>query len=399
MTTTRLSDDPVLQLVDRVYDAALKPDAWPDVVQSIASFLGKAKGKLFTPLLPADKGGLAVTVGIPEAADHIWATRYRDDDVWVQAGVAKGLMYEGNVVSDEDLVPEEEFVRSRIYREHLRHLDIGRLCCGVVFGLQPSGMPATVFSVARELARPFAADELATVRLLVPHLSRALGVMFRLRDEELKLAVSLAALDRLSVGVVLLDAGGRIAHSNREGARILDERDGLSRANGFGFSDPAARAAWARVLPSLLDRSLADVPHFSNTVAVPRPSGRAPLVLQAAPLGTSNAFAAPSDTSAIVFITDPEAGSELDRAAMRDLYQATAAEALLAELLCRGRTLAEAATERGISEATARTQLAELFQKTGTRRQADLIRVLMSLRTVPDSASGAREGRAPGSAE
>ena len=95
---TTLSRDPMLQLIDRIYDAALKPEAWPDVVESIAMHMGNSKGKLFTPLLPVDKGGLGVTIGIPEAADHVWGTQYRDHDVWVIAGVGKGLMWEGNVV-------------------------------------------------------------------------------------------------------------------------------------------------------------------------------------------------------------------------------------------------------------------------------------------------------------
>ena len=369
----------MLQLIDRIYDAALKPEAWPGVVESIAMHMGNSKGKLFTPLLPVDKGGLGVTIGIPEAADHVWGTQYRDHDVWVIAGVGKGLMWEGNVVTDDDLVPEEEFVQSRIYREHLRHLDIGRLCCGVVFDMRPSSTPATVFSAARELARPYSADEKNAMRLLVPHLSRALGVMYRLRDADLKLAVSLAALDRLVVGVVLLDGGGRIAHANREATRILDERDGLTRNGGFAFAAESARTQWARVLPSLFDRSVSTVPHFSDAVGVPRPSGRAPLVLQAAPLGATHAFAAPAEAVAVVFITDPDRRTELDMAALRDLYQITPAEAGLAEALCRGLTIAQAAVERGTSEATARTQLGELFRKTGTRRQADLIRVLMSL--------------------
>jgi DNA-binding CsgD family transcriptional regulator len=103
-------------------------------------------------------------------------------------------------------------------------------------------------------------------------------------------------------------------------------------------------------------------------------------VLQAAPLGTTQAFAAPADAAAVVFITDPDQRHELDIATMRDLYRTTPAEAALAELLCRGQTVAQAAAARAISEATARTQLGELFRKTGTNRQADLIRVLMSLR-------------------
>jgi DNA-binding CsgD family transcriptional regulator len=318
-------------------------------------------------------------VGIPEAADWVWATRYMNDDVWLHAGIAKGAMRQGNVVIDTDLVPEEEFLKSKIYREHLQYLQIGRLCSGVVFDGTSSDLVPTVVSVARELDRPFTPYERDNMRLLVTHLSRALGVMYRLRDAELKVAASLAALDRLPSGVALLDGLGRIIHANLEAARIFDEKDGLTRSDRLSFDDAEARDDWLRVERSVLDRDVSGVPHFCEAVAVRRPSGRHALLLQAAPLARRNAFASPSEAAAIVFILDAQRDIGLDREAMRDLYQATPAEIRMAESLCAGRTVAQAAADHGISEATARSQLHALFEKTRTSRQADLIRVLLSL--------------------
>ena len=57
----------------------------------------------------------------------------------------------------------------------------------------------------------------------------------------------------------------------------------------------------------------------------------------------------------------------------------SAAEARLAVLLCGGRTLSDAAQELAVSQETLKTQLASLFQKTGTNRQAELVRLLLSL--------------------
>ena len=62
---------------------------------------------------------------------------------------------------------------------------------------------------------------------------------------------------------------------------------------------------------------------------------------------------------------------------MRDLlcsvYDLTAAEAELAALLCEGETLAAAADFRGVKLNTARTQLKQVFSKTRTNRQAELV--------------------------
>ena len=47
-------------------------------------------------------------------------------------------------------------------------------------------------------------------------------------------------------------------------------------------------------------------------------------------------------------------------------------------LLVQGMTISEAAEALGISIPTAKTHLARLFDKTGTSRQTDLVRLAMS---------------------
>jgi DNA-binding NarL/FixJ family response regulator len=59
----------------------------------------------------------------------------------------------------------------------------------------------------------------------------------------------------------------------------------------------------------------------------------------------------------------------------------TPAEARVATLLTQGRTLAQIATEFGISRTTVAFHLRNIFQKTGTRRQAELVAVLLSKQT------------------
>jgi DNA-binding CsgD family transcriptional regulator len=59
------------------------------------------------------------------------------------------------------------------------------------------------------------------------------------------------------------------------------------------------------------------------------------------------------------------------------LYGFTAAEARLVLTLVESDGLAAAAGELGITLNTARTHLKRVFEKTGTRRQSDLIRRLL----------------------
>ena len=85
----------------------------------------------------------------------------------------------------------------------------------------------------------------------------------------------------------------------------------------------------------------------------------------------------------IVYVSEEEADLGLSIPQVQSLFQLTPREAALTVILCAGRTLVEAAQELGITEQTARSYSREIFQKTGTNRQADLIRrVLTSVAAI-----------------
>lgn len=313
--------------------------------------------------------------------------RYLQHDIWMHVSIARGLYVEGCAILDKDLVPEDEFVQSIIYREHLHKIGVARVCAGGIFDMSAQHVLPTLIGTYRGLNEPrFDEANRDRMKLLVPHLSRALGVMYRLRDAELKMAATFAALDRLSSAVVLIGKRGAVIHANRQATRILEEDDGLALSHGKAgpsrlvASDPTVQSAMDRAVSLATSVDLIDVPHFSTAVRVLRRSVRQPLALQFAPLPELNDFREGSDAvSGIVFITEPDAGAAIDAATLHRLFGVSSAEARLAALLCSGRTLSEAAEELAVSQETLKTQLASLFQKTGTNRQAELVRLLLSL--------------------
>lgn len=124
------------------------------------------------------------------------------------------------------------------YQDLLSKHDIAHLLSGIVFGMDsPQSNPYVVCSLLRGLKggafKPYERDRLA---ILVLHLSRSLGVMTRLQELQLKASASLAALDKLSVRVLLFDARGLATFANRAAHRILQEEDGLQLQHRFGDS-------------------------------------------------------------------------------------------------------------------------------------------------------------------
>jgi DNA-binding CsgD family transcriptional regulator len=165
--------------------------------------------------------------------------------------------------------------------------------------------------------------------------------------------VSAEILDALRLAVVLVAAGGqRVLWANRSARGILNRAEGLCVGpRGLQVAGSAGGGA----------------------VHVPRPSGR-PLALVTSPLSH-----APSGLGPIhaVFITDPDAEIEAPAAALTRLYGLTRTESEVAGELLAGRTPEELAAELGISVHTARTHVKRILAKTETRRQSELVRLLL----------------------
>jgi DNA-binding CsgD family transcriptional regulator len=80
---------------------------------------------------------------------------------------------------------------------------------------------------------------------------------------------------------------------------------------------------------------------------------------------------------AILFITDPEEVALVRRENLRQDFGLTPAEAGFTREVLKADGLQAAADRLGISLTTARTHLAHVFDKTGTRRQAELVRLIL----------------------
>jgi len=86
----------------------------------------------------------------------------------------------------------------------------------------------------------------------------------------------------------------------------------------------------------------------------------------------------PATAFAAVLISDPDALAAPPVTVLRRLWGLTGAEAILAREMAAGHSLHVAAEHLGVTVATARSQLARVFAKTGSDRQADLMRMLVT---------------------
>jgi DNA-binding CsgD family transcriptional regulator len=379
--------DAFSELVHRIYEAGLEPALWTGVVRQVANSLGASKGLLFTPRLAPHHGGLVFPAGIEEHTLLTWATHFIDKDVWTQAAIRKDLFRTNICWTDADLVPERELVRSSFYTHFLSHIDIHRVCAGTIFGEGPA-MPTTALSVFRgEADPPFDDDDLEWMRRLVPHLSRSVGLMMRLDMQGTQIASTRAAFDRLPFGVALLDEDMQVVHCNAAARDVMSRGDGLMIDAGNRLESRVAgeeSGSLSRWLEDVRDLALPQ-PHFCDGFQVERHGVDAPChyLVQCVPIAPPSAWA-PAEGVAryVIFISDPAATELPTIERLIALYSLTRAQARAALALALGGSYKSVARELGVSEETVRSHVKEIYPKLRVNRQADLVRLLLSLGRV-----------------
>ncbi len=230
-----------------------------------------------------------------------------------------------------------------------------------------------LFHIARRRqSGDFGADDVARMGVLAPHVRRAVQMQRRFALAE----AEHASLDRLPWAIVVVDAAGRLLSCNATGEALLRAGDGLALRRGRLAA--AAPKETGALLSAIRQAGVAadGAAQPPAALALPRPSLKRPLEVLVAPLRRTPAR--PGQPAAVaLFVSDPERRAEPAVDALRRLYGLSKAEATLAVALVDGSGLGEAAARLGISRATAKTQLQAVFAKTDTRRQAQLVHLLL----------------------
>lgn len=227
---------------------------------------------------------------------------------------------------------------------------------------------------------PFTTKELALSSRMLPIVTDMVELAGYANQLTRLSELAQTALDGIPYGVLLLTNDGDLLGANTAGVDILSESDGLSVGmNGLIASSHADTTRLHEFLALAGDSSL-DFPRY---LSLPRPSGRIDMQLSLVPVRNKRDEIS-ENADRIVIIGEPDDPRGLEIRALVTLLGLTNAEARLLAGLAQGRSLQEQCSMMGIKISTARTYLARMLSKTGTRRQPELIGLaLRSLAKLP----------------
>jgi DNA-binding CsgD family transcriptional regulator len=108
------------------------------------------------------------------------------------------------------------------------------------------------------------------------------------------------------------------------------------------------------------------------------------MMAYALPFKKSQADLNEDEAMAAMIIYDPTTAGDMRTDGLKTFYSLSVAEARLAESLCAGQPLPDAATSLGISVNTARSQLRGIFKKVGVTSQSALLREFAKALKLPE---------------
>jgi len=192
---------------------------------------------------------------------------------------------------------------------------------------------------------------------------------------DLTCLASREVLDRIATGVIFLSAARRVVALNAEAERIVTADDGLGvdRDCRLCATGPDA-PRFGRVMGLASSGALPRGSYASGALQLRRDAGSSYGIL-VCPLPRSSEISTDGPVVAVL-VSDPECRPE-STALLMKLYGLTRAEARLTKAIASGRTPAEAASALGVTLNTVRWTLKQVFAKTGTRRQAELARLVL----------------------
>jgi DNA-binding CsgD family transcriptional regulator len=188
-----------------------------------------------------------------------------------------------------------------------------------------------------------------------------------------------SALDWLATGYLLVDREGRVLKMNRAAQAIVQRCDGLSMRGGMlEASDGQAAVTLREAIRRASDGEVQSAAAVGGIVHLSRARAR-PLTVILVPIhhGLPGHSVDPGVLVALL-IPEVEVGRQKSGQFLRDLYGLTQREADIAADLLQGHRVSDIARLRELSVNTIRTHLKRLLEKTGTTRQADLLRVLVA---------------------
>jgi DNA-binding SARP family transcriptional activator/DNA-binding CsgD family transcriptional regulator len=365
----------VSALIGDIYDASLDPSLWPEVLIKCRTFIGGQSATLFAK--DATRKSLNIYFedgGLDPHYKQLYFGEYGKLDPFTTGHL---LAEVGAPLSTIDFLPFGEFHESRFYQEWARPQGLIDFASAVI---EKSATSVAMFGIFRHERDGVVDDDARqAMSLIIPHIRRAVLIGRTVEHKSMEAATFADTLDGLSAGVFLVDEADRLVHANESGQSMLDTRDVLHLTRGrLGARDPSPDKALREVFGAA---GGGDGAVGAKGISIPMTAlGGEQYVAHVLPLTSGARRRAGSRYAAVAATFVHKAALKLQSPPeiLAKTFGLTPTEMRVLLAIVEVGGVSETAKALGVADTTVKTHLHRLFAKTGTARQAELVKLVAS---------------------
>jgi DNA-binding CsgD family transcriptional regulator/PAS domain-containing protein len=366
-------------LIGGIYDCVIAPEQWTRVLNEIRMEFGFTSAVLSACSLINPRFGVNAAAGTdPVESLTQTSIEYAADIVELWGGVERIRQYPlGEPIIRSHAVPEEIILGNRYHREWT--MPRGLLDAVGVALVRDKTMIGNVAFGQHQSDGAIEDAQVSGLRVLAPHMRRAVTISNLFDMKTVEAATFSATVETLTAGVVLVDEDSKIVHSNAAATAMLAAGDPILTRHGRIAVQSAATTTSLQSAIAQAAKDEAALGQKGIGIPILREGGD-PLVIHVLPLRRGHMRAGlVQRAAAALFVASASGPPQLPHDALVQLYDLTPAEIRIFELICDGQTRDAISSQLGVSVSTVKTHLFHVFEKTGCRRQVDLVRLAKSL--------------------
>lgn len=356
-------------IVGGIYQAALDAQTWDEALTRFVNYYAPplwGANFLLWERPPEPGARFVASAYLAAHAREVYATTFAGANPW---SVRTRTVAVGRVVNTDDLCPRAEFVESPLYRNFLATWEMTRALIAI---LDTDGrarlawvMPGPDGTDITRLQRG--------MRLVAPHIQRAVRISRRLAEADLRAGAAEASLALSSTGVLALRDDLSIVNANPRVGKFIDDGAGRIVDGRWLFCDKDAHAELKRLAAGPAQASAAFIAHN-------RHGAEHAVIGVRIPAQSAYALDGYIEGASILLTIGAKAKApSLPVDHLAAWFGFTPAEALLAASLADGDTVRDFAIRRGVTENAVRFLMKGVLRKAGVADQARLVAALRGL--------------------
>jgi DNA-binding CsgD family transcriptional regulator len=361
-------------LVEQLYESSVDHTKWHDALQRLINFVGCSGTHL--AFVDPSSGLINPDIYVDMPAEML--SKYNGEVVKKCPRITSARRFPvGTLCYDYQHIDEREIARNEYYHW------LGKSGDNIQYYL--AAQLQTVDGTEAWSSLAFRAHEghaqtkhFERFKKVLPHINRAVRLSQKIGHLRLSDALDLQPLETLNVAVLIVNKKGKLVHTNNPGNELLAAGALLECNSGnIRFKAPGANLQYQRALNNSINGQYDATDAADNSFNIIGSNNRLRYQVSVSAFKLPGVIFQNAETGAIILIETPGGGAT-GRSNKLARFSLTAAEGEVAQLLAEGKSVSEVSTIRQRSPHTIKSQVKSILQKTNTRRQSELVHLLLS---------------------